>query len=469
MIRILIFILFSFPLVAQEIDTTTVFSLDDYLTWVRAYHPVMQQAGLLEKKSDAMLLEARGAFDPKWFGEYEDKSFDQKNYFQVGEAGLKVPVWFGANVKAGYLWSNGEFLNPEGKLPQMGQALVGVELPLLRGLLFDQRRAQVKQARLFRDVNEATRQNIVNELLIKAIETYWNWAYQYQVLKIYENSLDFAEQRFEFITESYKQGDKPAIDTLETKIQVQNRNLQLKEATVDFQNASLELSNYLWYEDLIPLEVSSNLRPESLENLWSPEVLSQDFFDKLSLTHPQLQNIILKQQQLDIKEQLKKEQFKPDLKLNYNFLATGLDFANGDSESSVINNIITENYKWGVNFNYPLFLRKERAGLELVQLEQLETMVKLKDKELQITNKIKALFQQITTTLDQLDIVKSMVVNYEILLSAENEKFRFGESSIFLINSREQKLIEAQIKLNKLQVDFQKLRWKLDWAKGVLE
>ena len=469
MIRILFFLLLSFPVLAQEIDTTQVFTLEKYLTWVRAYHPVMQQAGLLENKADARILEARGGFDPKWFGEYEDKSFDQKNYFRVGEAGLKVPVWFGADVKVAYLWANGDFLNPEGKLPKVGQAVLGIEMPLLQGLVFDQRRAQVQQARLFKDANEATRRTIVNELLLKAIETYWKWAYQNQVLDIYENALALTQERFVNIRESFRQGDKPAIDTLETLIQIQNRTLQLTQAKVDFQNATLELSNFLWFEDLVPLEVSEDLRPERLENLWNPKTLSTDVIKDLTQNHPELLNVIIKQQQLEIKERLKREQFKPNLRFNYNLLGNGLDLSEGDSENSVVNNLITENYKWGVTFNYPLLLRKERGGLELVRLEQLETQNKLKEKELKISNKIRAIFQQINTTLEQLEILNSMVNNYETLLSAENEKFRFGESSIFLINSREQKLIEAQLKLRKLQAEFQKLRWKLDWAKGTLQ
>jgi len=38
------------------------------------------------------------------------------------------------------------------------------------------------------------------------------------------------------------------------------------------------------------------------------------------------------------------------------------------------------------------------------------------------------------------------VSNYGELLSAEERKFSFGESSVFLINSRENKLIDAQLK-----------------------
>ncbi|MFK8006991.1 MAG: TolC family protein [Saprospiraceae bacterium] len=471
MIRIFFFLLISSSVFSQTIDSTQVFSLEKYLTWVRVYHPVMQQANLLQNKADASLLEARGIFDPKWFGDYEDKSFDQKNYFRIGEAGLKIPTWFGIDVKMAYLWSNGQFLNPEGNLPSNGQAVLGIEVPLLQGLTFDQRRAQVQIARLLQEGNEAARRTIINDLFIKAIGTYWKWAYQNQILKIYENSLNLARDRFQLVKASFEQGDKPAIDTLESLIQIQNREIQYTQAQVDFRNATLDLSNFLWFENLTPLEVSEDLRPEDLQANWNflEEKPNDNFLRTIADSHPELQSILVKQQQLDIKERLKREQFKPNLRLNYNFLGNGFDWTDDNSTENAVNNLVTENYKWGVKFSYPLTLRKERGGLELVRIEQLENQYKLGEKQLKITNKINAIYQQLETTFTQITTLESMVVNYETLLNAESEKFRIGESSIFLLNSREQKLIEAQMKLNKLQTEFQKLKWKLRGAKGQLQ
>ena len=77
--------------------------------------------------------------------------------------------------------------------------------------------------------------------------------------------------------------------------------------------------------------------------------------------------------------------------------------------------------------------------------------------------------QQLTFTQTQLLITVEMITNYQLLLSAENEKFRIGESSLFLVNSREQKLIEAQMKWAKLKASFQKMQIGLRHAAGVLK
>ena len=230
-------------------------------------------------------------------------------------------------------------------------------MPLLQGLVFDQRRAMVQQAQFLKDGNGAMCRTIVNELLLKAIGTYWKWAYKNQVLQVYANSLSLSQDRFQLMKISFEQGDKPAIDTLESLIQIQNRLIQYEQAKVEFRNSTLELSNFLWFENLTPLEVSENLKPEDLLADWNflEEKLDPEFIRNLNNLHPEFQGVFAKQQQLEIKERLRREQFKPDLRFNYNFLGTGLDLVGGNSTESTVNNLVTENYKWGWNLTIHFF------------------------------------------------------------------------------------------------------------------
>jgi hypothetical protein len=54
-----------------------------------------------------------------------------------------------------------------------------------------------------------------------------------------------------------------------------------------------------------------------------------------------------------------------------------------------------------------------------------------------------------------------MVDNYTALLSAEERKFGFGESSLFLINTRESKLIDAKLKQNEVENKYFTAKAKL--------
>jgi len=46
-------------------DSTSVLSLAEYLGYVKSFHPIVKQANLIINESEAKLLKARGAFDPK--------------------------------------------------------------------------------------------------------------------------------------------------------------------------------------------------------------------------------------------------------------------------------------------------------------------------------------------------------------------------------------------------------------------
>jgi outer membrane protein TolC len=85
-----------------------------------------------------------------------------------------------------------------------------------------------------------------------------------------------------------------------------------------------------------------------------------------------------------------------------------------------------------------------------------------------VENKINNYYNEQDNFIAQIELYEGAVQNYNTLLEAEYIKFDLGESSIFLVNSREQKLIEAQLKLIELRGKFFKTRQKLEWAAGRL-
>lgn len=464
----------TIPAFSQKIDTTKVFTETDYLAWVRQYHPVIQQANLLNRVGESYQLKARGGFDPKIAGEIQRKSFDGKTYFTIGETGLKIPSWLGAEFKVGYNWTNGVFLNPENNLPAAGQAYAGVKWSLARGLMIDERRAALQQAKIIVQANEAEQQTIVNDLLLDAGKSYWEWVNAYNDLKIFEEAHRLAKVRLAGVKSSFLQGDKPAIDTLESTIQVQNRQIAVNDAKVVYENSQRYLSNFLWYENELPVEVSDLLSPPFYKELSLPESALDlgSILGNLNEKHPTLRQYRFKLQDLAINRRLKKEALKPQVDVEFNFLADGIDFVNKPKDASDLggfNSLLTENYKAGVKVGMPLFRRKARADVELADIKLLDTNYKLRQKTQVIKNKVLNYQALLDNSRQQVAVNQSMVVNYQNLLVAENEKFRFGESSIFLLNSREQKLINAQLKLVKFLTLYQKNRLGLIWSAGQLQ
>lgn len=135
----------------------------------------------------------------------------------------------------------------------------------------------------------------------------------------------------------------------------------------------------------------------------------------------------------------------PQVDLKYNFLS---------ETPRELNSFNTANYKSALRLAFPLFLRKQRGDLKLAKLKLQDLQFEINTTEVQIRNKLAALENASNSYSQQLKINDKMVDDYARLLQAEERKFGIGESSLFLVNSRETKLIEARLKAIELLNDF---------------
>jgi outer membrane protein TolC len=130
--------------------------------------------------------------------------------------------------------------------------------------------------------------------------------------------------------------------------------------------------------------------------------------------------------------------------LSYNYI----------SEPSAIDNYRFEDYKIGVNFSFPIFLRKERAKLKLTKLKVQDTEFSLSSERVSLKNKIESQQVEVISLEKQIKINEDLVENYNTMLAGEDRLFTLGESSLFIINSRENSLVSSQINVLKLENEF---------------
>ena len=103
-----------------------------YLNQVLANHPMAFQANMQPDAGAAKLKAAKGNFDPKLKGTWDQKTFDGKNYFRTLNTGVSLPTRLGVTVNGKYRRADGEFLNPELTGPQSGLFETGLELDIGR-------------------------------------------------------------------------------------------------------------------------------------------------------------------------------------------------------------------------------------------------------------------------------------------------------------------------------------------------
>jgi outer membrane protein TolC len=446
---------------AQE--NTDVLSPEIFISIVKANHPISYQTEILNQRADEEIKKSRGSLDPYLYSNYSNKYYSDKEYFNLFEGGLKIPTWYGVEFKAAYVDNSGTNLNPENQVDPEGMWYAGVSVPLGQGLVIDKRRSQIRKAQLLSDYNEYERITILGDLYYLGLQDYWMWVESYNVMMVYEEANILAKTRFEGVKSGFFNGDKSAIDTLEALIQFQNRQVQLNDAKLDFRNKTLELSNHLWTEDYTPVELSESIKAPIFEKEMSikpfPVDSLFDFLNSIEQKHPELLKYDNKLKSFEISTDLSRDKLKPKINLNYNILSKK------DNSTTYFN---TSNYKWGLEFAMPIFLREARGELRLNKFKIQETQFQMQQKTLELKNKIKNSYNKQQNIISQFTLYKSSVEYYRRLLAGEQEKFRIGESSLFLVNSRENKLIEAQLKFIELLKKYNMSNIEILHSSGIL-
>ena len=417
-------------------NSPTEFTYNEFLGYVKKYHPLVKQADLKLNEAQANLMQARGAFDPKIEVDFSEKQFKDSEYYSILNSSFKIPTWYGIELKAGFDNAEGIYVNPENTLPNSGLTSLGISVPVGQGLFINQRMADLRKAKIARNLNVAERNLQAVEVIYEASVSYVNWKRSFDEVKLYETYLENALIRYNGVSKLIEEGDKPAIDSVEAGIAVKTRRLNLEEAKLKFTKAKLELSNYLWLENNIPLELNDNLFPETTLSKTIKEVLQINELGTVNLeNHPKIQALDAKINMLKVDRKLKANALLPKLDLSYNYL----------SEPSYIDNYRFEDYKIGVNFAFPIFLRKERGSLKLADLKIQDSEFGLQFERKNLENKIKAQQQEIVSLQKQQDYNDKLVKDFSTLLNAEDRLFEMGESSLFVINSRENSLVSSQL------------------------
>lgn len=439
-----------------------IFTVEAFIQQVKQFHPVVKQANLINSNAVADLMSARGAFDPAFEMNSNNKSLDGINYYQYNNTELKIPTSIGVNFKGGYERSNGQFLNPE--LTDGVASYLGIELSLLNGFITDKKRTALQQARIYQKMSEQERLILINDLLFNAYVSYWEWAGAYQLYHLYNKYLEIADKRTRLVSFSFKNGDRSMADTIEAHTQLQNYQLLQTEAFLELTKKTLELSLYLWSHEELPYLLPEIYMPDTSQfSKWSLLTDTSQLLYEVQTNHPLLQSARYKLQALEAERKLKFQSLLPTVNLQANLLSKDYFQYKNYSIAHLQNN-----YKLGVNVKIPLFFRQARGEYKSIRIKIKDNNLHLARKAWEAQNKLRQYLTETDQLQKQIQIAKKMNVAYKALLNTEELKFSQGESSLFLINTREYKVIELQEKLIELQIKYLKASYAIQWASGTI-
>lgn len=414
-------------------------SFEDFYGIIKEHHPLVQQLRIGIALARAEKAKANAAFIPK-FGLQADEKFLNQPYYSLLNANFKAPTWYGIDLKIQYEQNRGRYINPENVTPKEGLLTAGISIPLMEGLIQNENRIRALQAKI--GVLNAENELIIilNQIMMDATQAYWEWTYHYFNLKLSQKLYQRAVDRHKGICTMFFKGDRPASDTLESFTFVQDRQITLLDAERKFIESQWTLNTFFWLNNQ-PMPISELLVPHRIQNVISKPIT----VDTILSQHPFIRYYDYKIQQLNLDLKLKRNKILPEVYLDYNFLSKGFS---GSWSSN--------NYKWRVTIAFPLWVQKELADVRITRYKLQQTQLGRDFKRIELNNKLQNYKTQLELLQAQNENLDKAVENFKTLLKQEEIKFQMGESSIFMIISRENKLFEVEQKQIKIQTEYYK-------------
>jgi outer membrane protein TolC len=437
-------------------------TVKEWIGIVKNNHPLISVAEYQETKAKANLLMSRGSFDPQANFAWNQKNYGGQQYYSIAGGELSIPTTFGVKFKSGYEINRGIFVNPENLSPGNGLLFGGVSIPLGQGLWIDEPRAILRQNEIGVEIGRFAKNEEFNHLIYRAILIYLDWFQAYHTKEVVFSAYKNAEERKNAIRTQVLKGDRPGLDTIEANIQWQQIFLTLQQSELELKNMETSLNTFVWEngenKNILPLYTPEDPDKTILEIPETEMVLDQLAFQK---ENPFLEPYRLKRQQLDIERKFKRDKLKPDLSVQYNPIFEPVT-------DSPFSNATLQNNKIGLTFKMPLFLRKERGDIQLANIKISELEATWKEKVSTLYGKYNIYMNEWKVTREQIIVFNQAVAGYKKMYEAEKRLFDTGESSLFLVNTREQTYLQNMIKRIELISKNQKAFYGYHYISGKL-
>lgn len=397
-----------------------------------------------EAAARADQLSADGAFDLMLDAEYYDR-FTGTFSGGFGEVKATQPLApLGGEVFGSYRISDGEFPIYENifNTNEFGELKVGALFSLLRDRRIDQRRFALEDTRL------AASQARLDVLLVQlnvqfeALRAYWRWVAAGEEMRVYEELLEIAEARAVGLARQVRLGAQPSIALTENEQNIIRRKTLLEEARRDFQTAANSLSFYLRDESgtlVVPTRAQLPSE-EQLAVLPDMQTLLAMRRDDILEQRPELRNFRLMIERAQNRVALRQNDLKPRLdfsvELSRDFGPIGDGGPTFDSTDTVV----------GVTFKVPLQRREARGRLRRAEAELREMELREQRTADQIEVELDNILTNLNAALRLAQLADDEVEQATAMVEAERKRFRLGAGDFFLVNLREERAADAQIR-----------------------
>lgn len=425
--------------------------LNDVLVSVENTYPLLTIAELDRTIAQATFLMAQGNFDLKIkagtavneLGYYESQRFEAG--FEQG-----TRLW-GMDLFGGYALSNGTFPSYRGALQtrENGEWMSGLRVPLLRGRVIDERRAELQLSDLGQSLANFSIDEQRIAFTLGATQAYWAWLAAGQRYALAQKLLEIATLRDNGLREASELGSFPRIDVTDNRRAILQRQSTVLGAERALQKSAIRLSLFLRDSAGNPFIPRASQLPAEFPPYARIGLEQLDAATEKALRQrPELRYLATQRAQLEVDASLARNDRNPDLDLEFSF-------SRGLGERPVASAFRgPEEIKAGLFFSFPIQRRKATAKLQAAEAKAAQVRTKERYQQDKIAADVRDALLAVQMAYDRLQLLRQEVDVTRELQDLERDRFTLGDSNLFLVNLREQASFDAELRAVSAMEEF---------------
>ncbi len=425
-------------------------TVDAFLTTVDAFHPQIGAADARRRISSARVQEVQGVFDPNfstlngytWMQNTSRFATLKKVIFN--QQMLELPTRSGIRLFATYRYNPLSSQSPFIETGRGGEWAGGVTMPLLRGLVINERETNEKVAKIGEPV--ATQFFTLSRLdiLLRASLSYWNWVGAQRKLEVARRLVSLSKILIDIADKRAQKGDLPRIEVIEAEADYQRRVSDQIAIELEFQKATYDLAIFLFDDQGNP---SPLLGEHNVPHNWpAPTAYSAEELNKsveLAVQRrPELKRIALQKTQAQLQLKLARNNLLPQADLTYS--------QGYDTGTAGIGNV----FRGQLQFSQPLYVRQARGQIKSANLNIQSLVDEERAEKQRIVSEVLSAGASINASFQKYLAVSELTHKMEQVYIGERKRFNVGDSNVFLVTQRERQLFDARVQLVDTQRDY---------------
>jgi cobalt-zinc-cadmium efflux system outer membrane protein len=367
----------------------------------------------------------------------------------------RTPIW-GTALSAGYRRGAGDFAIYDAKnvTQDGGELRFGLEVPLLRGGWIDPSRLIAEKGAIFNaDFESILKANEI-ETLRNLGNRYWDWFVNEHRFKIAQELLRVAKDRQVQVVRRADKGDIAQIEAVEGERTILQREAAVAAAARASNRARLDLS---W---LLGIELNEGIDPPE-EELKIDESEIPEKVEKSSLElNPEVVRQKVQLRQAAVDREFAENQFFPKLDFKMNW---SQDLGTNKTKYSLVQS------DFGLYLEWQIPSRANAARRSQARITESRQELQLTLTERRIENAINDSTVFLKTSALRSKAAVSEIQVSKRLVDAEQKRFFNGDSTLLLVNIREQNWLDSRQRRVEAVADFYKARLEYDLANAKVD